>query len=165
MPNGTMVASKTYVDSIGYKLAAGQYKVIVRATGFNDKSVMLNVRPGQTRREVFKLESVNQAPAAPRVNPTPPSSAAQNATSPAYGGLTVNVVKASDRSPLMANIVITQRDGTPLKQAFGTASASFDLPPREFVIRVTYDGFTTNHQVNIVRGKLAIKTITIDTTR
>ena len=165
MPNGTMVASKTYVDSIGYKLAAGQYKVIVRATGFNDKSVMLNVRPGQTRREVFKLESVNQAPAAPRVNPTSPRSAAQNATSPAYGGLTVNVVKASDRSPLTANIVITQRDGTPLKQAFGTASASFDLPPREFVIRVTYDGFTTNHQVNIVRGKLAIKTITIDTTR
>lgn len=169
MPNGTMVASKTYVDSIGYKLAAGQYKVIVRATGFKDKSVSLNVRPGQTRREVFKLESVNQpapAPAtAPTRAPTPaPAANSQNATQN-YGGLTVNVVKASDRSALTANIVITQRDGTPLKQAFGVASASFDLPPREFVIRVTYDGFTTNHQVNIVKGKLAIKTISIDTTR
>ena len=157
MPNGTMVASKTYVDSIGYKLAAGPYKVIVRATGFKDKSVTLNVRPGQTRREVFKLESVNQAVA--------PVAAPTRSSTPAFGGLTVNVVNATDRSALTANIVITQRDGTPLKQAFGVASASFDLPPREFVIRVTYDGFTTNHQVNIVKGKLAIKTISIDTTR
>lgn len=157
MPNGTMVASKTYVDSIGYKLAAGPYKVIVRATGFKDKSVTLNVRPGQTRREVFKLESVNQAVA--------PVAAPTRSSTPAFGGLTVNVVNAIDRSALTANIVITQRDGTPLKQAFGVASASFDLPPREFVIRVTYDGFTTNHQVNIVKGKLAIKTISIDTTR
>jgi hypothetical protein len=165
MPNGTMVASKVYVDSIGYKLAAGQYKVIVRATGFKDKSVMLNVRPGQTRREVFKLDSVNQPVDAPRVAPASATPQQPQNTTAAYGGLTVNVVKASDRSALTANIVITQRDGTPLKQAFGVASASFDLPPREFIIRVTYDGFTTNHQVNIVKGKLAIKTISIDTTR
>lgn len=158
MPNGTMVASKVYVDSIGYRLPEGPYKVIVRATGFKDKSVSLNVRSGQTRRETFKLESVNAPP------PVPNNSSQQNAT-PNYGGLTVNIVSAVDRSALPANIVITQRDGTPLKQAIGVASASFDLPAREFVIRVTHDGFTTNHQVNIVKGKLAIKTISIDTTR
>lgn len=163
MPNGKMVASKVYVDSIGYKLAAGQYKVIVRATGFKDESVMLNVRPDQTRRETFKLKAIKQQPVS-QATPSASSSATQNAV-PAYGGLTVNIVSASDRSALLANIVITQRDGTPLKQAFGVASASFDLPPREFVIRVTYRGFTTNHPVNIVKGKLAIKTISIDTKR
>ena len=153
MPNGTMVTSKTYVDSIGYKLPVGQYKVIVRATGFKNKSIMLTVRAGKTRREIFKLEALNQAP-------TP--AVTQNTTS-AFGGLTVNVVAASDRSALPADIVIMQRDGTPLKQVYGVASASFDLPPREFFIRVTYAGLTTNHQVNIVKGKLAIKTISIDT--
>jgi len=181
MPNGKMVASKVYVDSIGYKLPAGKYKVIVRATSYKDKSVMLNVRSGQVRREVFKLDASNSAGSnSSRSNVRPPADAApartaqqaaptpqrptQNTPQP-FGGLTVNIVAESDGSPLSADIVITQRDGTPLKQANGVASASFDLPPREFLIRVTYGGLTTNHQVNVVAGKLAIKTISFDTAR
>ena len=180
MPNGKMVASKVYVDSIGYKLPEGKYKVIVRATGYKDKTTMLNVRAGQVRREVFKLEASsaagsNQSSRSGSSNVRPPTAAPARAapapqrstqsTERPFGGLTVNIVAASDGSPLPANIVITQRDGTPLKQANGVASASFDLPPREFLIRVTYGGLTTNHQVNIVTGKLAIKTISFDTDR
>lgn len=181
MPNGKMVASKVYVDSIGYKLPAGKYKVLVRATGYKNKSTTLNVRAGQTRREVFKLESANPAgqtqnnsansaqPAAstqPRQQaPSAPARPTQNATR-AYGGLTVNIVSAADGAPLPADmIVITQRDGKQVKQANGVSSASFDLPPREFLIRVSYGGLTTNHQVNILTGRLAIKTISFDTDR
>ena len=176
-PNGSMVASKVYVESIGYKLPAGKYKIIVRATGYKNKSTMLNVRAGQTRREVFKLDAVNPAGAnqssapattAPTASPagstTQPTPSAQ-AAAPVFGGLTVNIVNASDGSALLADIVVTQRDGTPLKQANGVASASFDLPPREFLVRVTHAGLTTSHQVNVVPGKLAIKTISFDTDR
>ena len=181
MPNGKMVASKIYVDSIGYKLPAGKYKVIVRATGYKNKSTMLNVRAGQTRREVFKLETANSAaqtqnisstdnisppPVQPRQQTPPaPARTEQNSTR-AYGGLTVNIVAAADGMPLPADmIVITQRDGTQVKQANGVSSASFDLPPQEFLIRVSYGGLTTNHQVNILTGRLAIKTISFDNDR
>lgn len=175
LPNGTMVASKVYVDSIGYKLPAGKYKVIVRATGYKNKSITLTVREGQTRREVFKLESVNSTPAAqqpaqpsqqPSAQRTAPATSANQNSTRAYGGLTVNIVAVADGAPLVADmIVISQRDGTLVKQANGVSSASFDLPPREFLIRVSFGGLTTNHQVNILTGRLAIKTISFDTDR
>ena len=164
--NGTMVASKVYVESIGYKLSPGKYKVIVRSTGYKNKSVELNVRSGQTRREVFKLNASNASGGAQTSsNAVPRTNQATPTTAGAYGGLTVNIVTAATGAALPADIIITRRDGTPLKRVSGVASASFDLPPREFLIRVTYGGFTTNHQVNIIAGQLAIKTIRFNAQR
>lgn len=175
---GKLVANKTYVDSIGYKLPAGKYKVTVRATGYEDKSVQLIVREGQVRREVFKMntKSAAAAPAPTQTAPATPvptqaapvtqapaaqaAPAAQNQNSNRRGGLQVNIVSAETGQGLIANISVHRPDGTEVRRSNQTAQARFNLPPREFVIRINYGGLVTNQKVQIRRGKLAIKTIT-----
>ena len=181
---GKLVANKTYVDSIGYKLPAGKYKVTVRSTGYEDKTAQITVREGQVRREVFKMNTKSAAPAqaAPALIPvipaptsaTPapvtqaPAPASQAAPEAGQsqnqanrrGGLQVNIVSAETGQGLIADISVHRPDGTRVRRSNQTAQARFNLPPREFVIRINYGGLITNQKVKIRRGKLAIKTIT-----
>lgn len=167
-PQGKLVTSKTYVESIGYKLPSAPYKVTVRATGYKDKVTTLNVRKDQTRRETFQMELVAPAPAVvvpPVSNVSAPVAApvqaVTQAPNPNRGGLQVNIVSAQG-GPLKADIMVTRRNGTPVKRAVNASTANFDLAPRNFVVRVRHAGFVTNQQVSIKPGKLAIKTITFD---
>ncbi|PWQ93694.1 hypothetical protein [Leucothrix arctica] len=171
-PAGKLITSKTYVESIGYKLPTAQYKVTVRATGYKNKIITLNVRKDQTRRETFKMELVAPvmppAPVAPPVNrvtapvtAVPPAQALRQAPRPNRGGLQVNVV-SKEGVPLKADIMVLRRNGTPVKRAINASTANFDLNPRNFVVRVRHGGFVTNQQINVIAGKLAIKTITFD---
>lgn len=179
-PDGKLVTNKTYVDSVGYKLPVGRYLVTVRATGFIDKTVELRVRDGQTRREVFRLEPVAVAepvpviPPAPIVVPTPvmpvpapvqaPAVApgapqAQRVNPDRRGGLQVDIVSARDGSGLIADIAVINGNGQVIRRANGVSTASFDLPAREFMVRVIYGGLITNEKVVIQPRKIAIKTI------
>lgn len=184
---GKLVTNKTYVDSIGYKLPVGKYKVTVRSTGYNDKTIELFVREGQVRREVFRLQPKNSAPAptpapapaptsqAPATIPmipapapgTPPAVAQQPAPAPAAqnrqarrGGLQVNIVSAANGQGLIADISVHRPNGVEIRRSNQTTTARFDLPPREFILRVNYGGLITNQKVRIRTGQLAIKTIT-----
>ena len=175
---GKLVTNKTYVDSIGYKLPAGKYKVTVRASGYEDKTVQLIVRDGQVRREVFKMTTKRAAPAPIPVIPAPvtqaPAAAApiQQQATPAVrpaqnqaqaarrGGLQVNIVSAETGQGLIADISVHRPNGTRIRRKNKSSTARFDLPPREFVIRINYGGLVTNQKVKIRTGKLAIKTIT-----
>lgn len=182
--DGKLVTNKTYVDSIGYKLPPGKYKVTVRATGYEDKSVQLIVREGQVRREVFKMSTkraaapaaatppsipVIPAPSAPVTQaPAPQAPQAQTPAAPRpaqnqanrRGGLQVNIVSAETGQGLIADISVHRPDGTEIRRSNQTSKARFNLPPREFVIRINYGGLVTNQKVKIRRGKLAIRTIT-----
>ncbi|RVU86339.1 hypothetical protein EOL70_02500 [Leucothrix sargassi] len=182
-PQGKLVTSKTYVESIGYKLPVAQYKVTARATGYKNKVITLNVRKDQTRRETFQMELVApavqtppvQAPVpapvvvpkptvvAPPVAPVaaPVQAAPQNTRPNNRGGLRVNVVSPTG-IPLKADILVLRRNGTPVKRAINASTADFDLAPRNFVLRVRHGGYVTNQQVNIQAGKMAIKNITFD---
>ena len=169
-PQGKLITSKTYVESIGYKLPVAPYKVTVRATGYKDKVITLNVRSDQTRRETFKMDLVTPTPvAAPPVSvtvPTPavavqPQAAQQGTRDSRRGGLQVSVVSAAG-APLKADIMVLRRNGTPVKRAINASTANFDLNPRNFVVRVRYGGYVTNQQIDVKAGKLAIKTIVFD---
>ena len=169
-PQGKLITSKTYVESIGYKLPVAPYKVTVRATGYKDKVITLNVRSDQTRRETFKMDLVTPTPvAAPPVSvtvPTPavavqPQAARQGTRDSRRGGLQVSVVSAAG-APLKADIMVLRRNGTPVKRAINASTANFDLNPRNFVVRVRYGGYVTNQQIDVKAGKLAIKTIVFD---
>ena len=169
-PQGKLITSKTYVESIGYKLPVAPYKVTVRATGYKDKVITLNVRSEQTRRETFKMDLVAPTPvAAPPVNftvptpavATPPPAVQQGSRDSRRGGLQVSVVSAAG-APLKADIMVLRRNGTPVKRAINASTANFDLNPRNFVVRVRYGGYVTNQQIDVKAGKLAIKTIVFD---
>jgi len=166
---GKLVANKTYVDSIGYKLPTGKYRVTVRATGYQDQSVVMTVRKGQTRREVFKMQSV--APAAPVVEPVAAPVSVAPVVAPVAqrdpevaprGGLQVNIVSAQTGQGLIADISVHSPSGAEVSRSAQVSSARFDLPPSEFVVRVNYGGLITNQKVNIRTGKLAIKTMTFN---
>lgn len=92
-----------------------------------------------------------QTPAAPRP--------AQNQAN-RRGGLQVNIVSAETGQGLIADISVHRPDGTEIRRSNQTSKARFNLPPREFVIRINYGGLVTNQKVKIRRGKLAIRTIT-----
>jgi hypothetical protein len=178
-PDGKLVTNKTYVDSIGYKLPVGRYRVTVRATGFVDKTVDMRVRDGQTRREVFKLEPIAAAPQpvpvapAPVIPPAPivvqqpvavpQAPQVQQQANPGNpnrrGGLQVNIISARDGSGLIANIAVVNGNGRVIRRADGVSTANFDLPAREFMVRVIYGGLITNEKVVIQPRKIAIKTI------
>ena len=174
---GKLVTNKTYVDSIGYKLPPGKYKVTVRATGYADKTVQLNVRAGQVRREVFKMTTKRAAPAAVPMIPAPVTQApatvpvqqqAEPAVRPAQnqaqaarrGGLQINIVSAETGQGLIADISVHRPNGREVRRSNQSSTARYNLPPREFVIRINYGGLVTNQKVKIRTGKLAIKTIT-----
>ncbi len=178
-PDGKLVTNKTYVDSIGYKLPVGRYRVTVRATGFVDKTVEMRVRDGQTRREVFKLEPIAPEPAPVSTTPipvippapivvqqpvvTPQAPPVQQPVNPGNpnrrGGLQVNIISARDGSGLIADIAVVNGNGRVIRRADGVSTANFDLPAREFMVRVIYGGLITNEKVMIQPRKIAIKTI------
>lgn len=178
-PDGKLVTNKTYVDSIGYKLPVGRYRVTVRATGFVDKTVEMRVRDGQTRREVFKLEPIAPEPAPVSTTPipvippapivvqqpvvTPQAPPVQQPVNPGNpnrrGGLQVNIISARDGSGLIADIAVVNGNGRVVRRADGVSTANFDLPAREFMVRVIYGGLITNEKVMIQPRKIAIKTI------
>lgn len=178
-PDGKLVTNKTYVDSIGYKLPVGRYRVTVRATGFVDKTVEMRVRDGQTRREVFKLEPIAPEPEPVFTTPipvippapivvqqpvvTPQAPPVQQQVNPGNpnrrGGLQVNIISARDGSGLIADIAVVNGNGRVIRRADGVSTANFDLPAREFMVRVIYGGLITNEKVMIQPRKIAIKTI------
>ncbi|WP_022952390.1 hypothetical protein [Leucothrix mucor] len=180
-PDGKLVTNKTYVDSIGYKLPVGRYRVTVRANGFVDKTVDMRVRDGQTRREVFKLEPIAAAPQPAPVSSTPipvippapivvqppvavpQAPQVQQQASPGNpnrrGGLQVNIISARDGSGLIADIAVVNGNGRVIRRADGVSTANFALPAREFMVRVIYGGLITNEKVMIQPRKIAIKTI------
>ncbi|PID45174.1 MAG: hypothetical protein CSB47_09915 [Proteobacteria bacterium] len=168
-PAGKLVVHKTYVESIGYKLPSGKYKVTVRSSGYQDKTTELFVRGGQVRRQVFKLQPKNSAPTrlpatAPSVQ-TPVSRAPATTTAVAQrrevqrGGLQVNIVSAETGQGLLADIAIYQPNGREVRRSSQVSSVRYDLPPQELIVRVNYGGLVTNQKVKIRSGKLAIKTI------
>lgn len=164
---GKLVANKTYVDSIGYKLPVGKYKVTVRSTGYEDKTTELFVREGQVRREVFKMQVKNRAPSPAQTRPATPAQQAPIPASPVSqnetarrGGLQVNIVSAETGQGLIADISVHRLRGREIRRLNQTTSARFNLPARDFILRVKYGGLVTNQNVKIRAGKLAIKTIT-----
>lgn len=170
-PAGKLVANKTYADSIGYKLPVGKYKVTVRSSGYKDKVIELMVRDGQVRREVFKMQPknsaapVSRAPTPVRQAPITQAPAIQAAPvrqdrESRRGGLQVNIVSATTGQGIIADVSVHRPNGREVSRSNQSSSARFDLPPREFVVRVTHGGLVTNQKVQIRSGKLAIKTIT-----
>ncbi|MEZ5449310.1 MAG: carboxypeptidase-like regulatory domain-containing protein [Thiolinea sp.] len=114
LPNGQNVTKQNYVDSAGFELPPGTYKVTVKAPGKVDMVRNIQIQAGGRAQEVFALQS----PAAQAENKPP---------APVEG--TLRLLLRSPGNNQRGRFVITDEAGQRVNRMRGVSNAEVKLKP------------------------------------
>lgn len=127
--NGEIIASRNNVSSSLFKLKTGTYKVTVNS-GNNKDFRSVEVKPGESLQTVFNLKQDAQ-----------------------QGKLLVRVFDTRSNTPVRADIIITNQNGTEIQNLKSSVQTELSLVSGNYKISVIGPNGTSNRNIKVNPGQ------------
>jgi len=145
-PNGKNIAKKIYVDNAEFNLKPGKYKVTIRSK--NRKNIVKNIdiKSGQSLKEVFMLQKPTaERTASPTLAPLKP---AKNPKNIPNGFLNVAMQPARN-----THFIIANRVGKKIVELTSVPSGKFKLDTGVYTVTAIYNNQRRKKTIQVHQGK------------